>query len=206
MIPKHHFLCFITDETMPPVEQAHLALAGGAHMIQLRHKTAPGEQLYRWSMAIGELCRQHQALFIVNDRVDIAIASDADGVHLGQGDLPAAAARKLLGTKKILGVSVSSPEEASTAEKDSADYVGFGHIFPTSSKKKHTVPTGAEAIAEIRNSVAIPVIAIGGINLDNAHQPIDAGASAIAVIAAISRSENPEVAARKLVTLLQQNR
>ncbi|MBM3422457.1 MAG: thiamine phosphate synthase [Chlorobi bacterium] len=206
MIPNHPFLCFITDEIRHPVEQARQALGGGASMIQLRHKSASGEQLYRWSVEIRDICRKSHAIFMVNDRVDIAIAADADGVHIGQQDLPAAEARKLLGSSKILGVSVSSPREAVDAENESADYVGFGHIFPTSSKEKHTVPTGPDAIGSITQAVKIPVVAIGGINLENAHLPIAAGASGIAVIAAISRAEDPEAAAGKLVSLLELNR
>ncbi|MEE9905878.1 MAG: thiamine phosphate synthase [Chlorobium sp.] len=206
MIPNHPFLCFVTDEILHPVEQVHRALGGGAAMIQLRHKSASGEQLYRWSIEIRDICRERHAIFMVNDRVDIAIAADADGVHLGQQDLPAAEARKLLGSSKILGVSVSSPQEAVDAENESADYVGFGHIFPTSSKEKHTVPTGPEAIGSIIQAVRIPVIAIGGINPENAHLPIAAGASGIAVITAISRAEDPEAAAGKLVSLLELNR
>jgi len=206
MIPNHPFLCFVTDEIRHPVEQARQALEGGAAMIQLRHKSASGEQLYRWSVELREICRERHAVFTVNDRVDIAIAADADGVHLGQQDLPAAEARKLIGSSKILGVSVSSPQEALDAENESADYVGFGHIFPTSSKEKYTVPTGPDAIGRIIQAVNIPVIAIGGINLENAHLPIAAGASGIAVIAAISRAEDPVAAAGKLVSLLELNR
>lgn len=205
MIPDHPFLCFVTDEIRYPVEQARQALGGGAAMIQLRHKSASGEQLYQWSVEIRDICRERNAIFMVNDRVDIAIASDADGVHLGQQDLPAAEARKLLGSSKILGVSVSSPQEAVDAENENADYVGFGHIFPTSSKEKYTVPTGPEAIGRIIQAVRIPVVAIGGINQENAHLPIAAGASGIAVIAAISRAEDPEAAAGKLVRLLELN-
>ncbi len=172
-------------------------------MIQLRHKSASGEQLYRWATAIQALCRAHNALFVVNDRVDIALAADADGVHLGQGDLPAKEARKLLGPKKIMGISVSTPEEAMRAEKEGADYVGFGHIFETSSKEKHSRPLGPEAIAAVKAAVGIPVVAIGGINRENAALTIASGASGIAVIAAISRAAVPENAARELVNIIQ---
>ena len=172
-------------------------------MIQLRHKSASGEQLYRWATAIQVLCRAHNALFVVNDRVDIALAADADGVHLGQGDLPAKEARKLLGPKKIMGISVSTPEEAMRAEKEGADYVGFGHIFETSSKEKHSRPLGPEAIAAVKAAVGIPVVAIGGINRENAALTIASGASGIAVIAAISRAAEPENAARELVNIIQ---
>ena len=107
MIPSSPFLCVITDEAFCPITLAEEALKGGAAMIQLRHKTASGSQLYSWAVEIRKLCRQYNALCIINDRVDIALASDADGVHLGQDDLPASAARKLLGNGRIIGVSAS---------------------------------------------------------------------------------------------------
>lgn len=203
MIPAEPFLCFITDESLPPVELARQALGGGALMIQLRHKTASGAELYRWAVEIQALCRRHGALFIVNDRLDIAIAADADGVHLGQEDIPADIARKLLGPKKIIGISASSPSEAVDAERDGADYIGFGHVFHTSSKEKLTLPTGPEAIAAVRAATALPVLAIGGINLLNAPLTLGFGASGIAVIAAVSRAEDPEKAARALASILK---
>lgn len=203
MIPSAPFLCYVTDESPSPESTVLKVLEGGASMIQLRHKSASGEQLYRWATAIQALCRAHNALFVVNDRVDIALAADAEGVHLGQGDLPAKEARKLLGPKKIMGISVSTPEEAMRAEKEGADYVGFGHIFETSSKEKHSRPLGPEAIAAVKAAVGIPVVAIGGINRKNAALTIASGASGIAVIAAISRAAEPENAARELVNIIQ---
>ncbi|NTV21426.1 MAG: thiamine phosphate synthase [Chlorobium limicola] len=205
MIPSSPFLCFITDESRSPIILARKALEGGASMIQLRNKSADGDQLYHWSVAIQALCRKHKAIFIVNDRVDIALAAGADGVHLGQQDLPADAARKLLGKDRIMGISVSSPLEALAAEKNGADYVGFGHIFPTSSKDKKNTPVGPESIADIKAIITIPIIAIGGITGYNAQLPIRAGAAGIAVIAAVSRAADPEIAARELVGILQKN-
>jgi len=205
MIPSLPFLCLITDESLSPVDLAGKALEGGAAMIQLRHKYANGEQLYQWAVAIQALCRKHKAIFIVNDRVDIALAAGADGVHLGQQDLPAAAARKLLGDGRIMGISVSSPLEAFAAEKNGADYIGFGHIFPTGSKAKTNDPVGPESIANVRAAIKIPIIAIGGISAKNALLPINAGASGIAVISAVSRADDPKKAARELVELLQTN-
>lgn len=203
MIPSAPFLCFITDDAFPPVEMSKKALGGGAHMIQLRHKSASGEELYQWSVEIRELCRRHGAIFIVNDRVDIAIAAKADGVHLGQQDLPASAARNLLGPDKIIGISVCSAAEAVEAEKAGADYVGFGHIFPTASKEKNSPPKGPEAIAGIRKASSLPLVAIGGISRQNVQEVVHAGASGVAVIAAISRSPDPEEAVRNLLDALQ---
>lgn len=203
MIPSAPFLCYVTDESPSPVDSVRKVLEGGASMIQLRHKSASGEQLYLWAKEMQDLCRMHNAVFIVNDRVDIALAADADGVHLGQEDLPAREARKLLGPKKIMGISASTLEEALRAEKDGADYVGLGHIFETSSKEKHSRPLGPEALAAVRAAAGIPIVAIGGINRLNAARTIASGASGIAVIAAISRAPEPERAARELVSILQ---
>jgi thiamine-phosphate pyrophosphorylase len=205
MIPAAPFLCVITDEAYCPVTLAREALNGGAAMIQLRHKSASGSQLFTWALAIRNLCREYHALFIINDRVDIALASEADGVHLGQDDLPAAAARKLLGNTRIIGVSVSSPEEAVQAEKDGADYIGFGHVYPTVSKLKEHPPLGPENLQKTVQSISLPVVAIGGISIENAPILISRGASGVAVISAVSRAENPSKAAFELMRALQKS-
>ena len=197
-------LCVITDEQSDPVELARMALDGGAGIVQLRRKTASGRQLFEWAVRIQELCREHQALFIVNDRIDIALAMQADGVHLGQQDLPASTARVLLGPDAIIGVSVSCDAEAAKAAADGASYIGVGHIFPTFSKEKPSPPLGTAAIKPIRNAAQLPVIAIGGIDLDNAAEVIRAGASGIAVISAVSDSDDPASAARELVRRIRQ--
>jgi thiamine-phosphate pyrophosphorylase len=198
------FLCVITDERHCPVELAGMALDGGARMVQLRRKAASGRELYEWALRIQELCRQRDALFIVNDRVDIALAMHADGVHLGQEDLPASAARKILGPDAIIGVSVSSVAEAEQAVKDGADYIGVGHIFPTISKEKLSPPLGTASISQIGNAAGVPVIAIGGIDAGNIHEVMKAGASGIAVISAVSGADDPTAAARDLVNRIWQ--
>lgn len=119
-------LCVITDEHSNPVELARMALQGGAGMVQLRRKTASGQELYEWAIRIQALCSEQQALFIVNDRVDIAMAVHADGVHLGQQDLPASAARALLAPDAIIGVSVSNATEAIKAAEEGASYIEIG--------------------------------------------------------------------------------
>jgi thiamine-phosphate pyrophosphorylase len=199
MIPASPFLCVITDEAFCPVTLAEKALKGGAAMIQLRHKTASGSQLFSWAVEISNLCRQYHALCIINDRVDIALASKADGVHLGQQDMPARAARKLMGKMRIIGVSASSPEEAQQAEQDGANYIGFGHIYPTSSKLKEFSPLGPEILRKTAALVSLPIIAIGGINKDNAASLISCGASAVAVISAVSRADEPSRASHELL-------
>ncbi len=200
------FLCVITDEALCPLSLAEKALMGGATMIQLRHKQASGSQLFLWAVEIRKLCKKHQALCIINDRVDIAMASQADGVHLGQQDMPIEAARKLLGKHRIIGVSASSVNEAVQAEKDGADYIGFGHIFPTSSKEKDYSPLGTETLRQAAALLSLPIIAIGGISHENAALLISSGASAVAVISAVSRAPDPSFAAHKLLCAINKSR
>lgn len=199
MIPSSPFLCVITDDAFCPVTLAEAALKGGASMIQLRHKTASGSQLFSWAVEIRRLCRQYNSLCIINDRVDIALASKADGVHLGQQDMPAGEARKLMGKMSIIGVSASSPEEALQAENEGADYIGFGHIFPTSSKLKQSSPLGTDTLQKTATLISLPIIAIGGINNENAASLISCGAAGIAVISAVSRANDPFRASYDLV-------
>jgi len=202
-IPRR-LLCVITDQHTNPVELARMALDGGARMVQLRRKSASGRDLFEWALRIQALCREHGALFIVNDRVDIALAVHADGVHLGQQDMPVASARALLGPETLIGVSVSTPAEAASAAKEGADYLGVGHIFPTSSKDKPMPPIGTAAIRPIIEASELPVIAIGGIEVDNAAEVIKAGASGVAVISAVSGSTDPVAATRELVKRIRQ--
>ncbi len=203
MISTIPFVCVITDEAFCPVTQAEHALKGGASMIQLRHKSASGSQLYRWAVAINKQCQQYKALCIINDRVDIAMASNADGVHLGQEDIPAKVARKIMGNSSLIGVSTSSLEEALQAQNDGADYIGFGHIYPTSSKEKKNPPVGTGLLQQISLSIIIPIVAIGGISLQNAASIIACGAKGIAVISAVSRAENPLDATNQLVRTIK---
>jgi thiamine-phosphate pyrophosphorylase len=205
MIPSAPFLCVITDEANCPVTLAEKALQGGAAMIQFRHKTASGSQLLSWALKITTLCREYRALCIINDRVDIALASGADGVHLGQQDMPADAARKLLGKSRIIGVSASSHEEAVQAEKDGADYIGFGHIYPTVSKHKGFAPLGPETLERVASHISLPLVAIGGITIENAPLLIANGASGVAVISAISRAVDPFRATSELVEAIKRS-
>lgn len=198
------FLCVITDEHLCPIELAGMALDGGARMVQLRRKNASGRELFEWSVRIQELCRRRDAIFIVNDRVDIALAIRADGVHVGQDDLPASLVRSLLGPDSIIGVSVSNVAEAEKARLDGADYIGVGHIFPTVSKEKTTLPLGTSPIREIGKAAGVPMIAIGGIDAGNVQDVMTAGVSGIAVISAVSGAPDPVAAARELVNIIRQ--
>ena len=196
MLGRLH-LCVITDTRQGSgrdhVEMARAALVGGAEMIQLRDKTRSLRELLPQACAIRLLCRSHGALFIVNDRLDLALAAEADGAHVGQEDFPAAQARGLLGPGRILGVSTHSLAQAQAAQATGADYIGFGPIFATGTKNTGYTPRGLEALRAIRQAVSLPILAIGGITLENVTAVIAAGATAPAVISAVVAT--PDVAA-----------
>lgn len=196
MLDRLH-LCVITDAALAPgrdhVAIARAALRGGADMIQLRDKTGDLRALLPQARAIQALCRSHRAIFIVNDRLDLALAAGADGVHVGQEDLPAEAARPLLPPGRILGVSTHSREQAEAARASGADYIGFGPVFATGTKETGYAPRGVGGLREVRAAVRIPILAIGGISLENVAEVIQAGATAPAVISAIVAA--PDIAA-----------
>jgi thiamine-phosphate diphosphorylase len=180
-----------------PVEVARQALRGGARILQWRDKTRDkGEQLSE-ARSLRQLCREHNALFIVNDHVDLALACAADGAHLGQKDLPVSAVRPWAPAGFLLGVSTNNAEEARQAERDGADYVALGSVFPTGSKET-TRPASPERLREVKQAVGIPVVAIGGISEENVAQALEAGADAVAVINAVCGAEDVEEAARRL--------
>ena len=157
------------------LEVADQIIRGGARVIQLRDKESPKKQLLPVARQLRELCRQHGVLLIINDHLDLALETDADGLHVGQDDLPVAVARRLLPPGKILGCSVTSVEKAVAAQNDGADYLGAGSIYPTSTKEG-TVVIGLEELRLIKQATSLPVVAIGGINMDNAVEVITAGA------------------------------
>ena len=157
-------------------------LKGGARLIQLRAKELASGEFFALAKEARQLTREAGAIFIVNDRADIAFACGADGVHLGQDDLPLHTARKLLGKEKIIGVSTHDLAQASEAEKAGADYIGFGPIFGTATKETGYSPRGLEMLREIRKAVKVPVVGIGGINEGNVAQVWQAGADSAAII------------------------
>lgn len=159
-------------------------LVGGAKIIQLRAKTFSPRDFLELARAIKERIRQRDCLFIVNDRVDIALACGADGVHLGQDDLPLGAARKLM-PQKIIGISTHSEQQAREAERDGADYIGFGPMFGTTTKETGYAARGTDMLRLIRKAVKIPIVAIGGIKEDNVTQVWQAGADSAAIISDI---------------------
>ncbi|MDN5361914.1 MAG: thiamine-phosphate pyrophosphorylase [Moorella sp. (in: firmicutes)] len=182
----------------PTLELVRAALAGGATAIQLREKDLPAREQVELGRAIRELTRAAGATFIVNDRLDVVQAVEADGLHIGQEDLPAPIARQLLGPDKILGVSTGTIAEARQAEADGADYLGVGSIYATGSKGDAGEPIGPEGLRAIKEAVNIPVVGIGGINAGNAAAVIAAGAAGVAVISAVIGAPDVAAAARRL--------
>jgi thiamine-phosphate pyrophosphorylase len=185
------------------IEGAREALQGGADAIQFREKKMDTGEMIRVCEIIQTMCRQHGAIFIVNDRIDVALAMDADGVHIGQKDMPATIARRLIGPHKILGVSASDGEKAKKAEVDSADYVGTGMIFHAGIKKDVGVAKGLALLREVSRAVKVPVVAIGGIDCNNAASCIEAGAAGCAVITAVIGAEDVKQAAANLAQVIR---
>ncbi len=182
-----------------PVEIARLALAGGARIVQWRDKLRDkGDQLAE-ARAIRELCRARAALFFVNDHVDLALALEADGAHLGQRDLPLPLVRPWLPDGFLIGVSANAVEEALQAERDGAAYVAVGSIYPTTTKEDSR-PAGLERLREVRAAVRLPLVAISGINEENVDAVTAAGADAVAVISAVCGADDVEAAARRLAS------
>jgi thiamine-phosphate diphosphorylase len=181
----------------PAADVARMALEGGARAIQWRDKQRDkGEQIDD-ARAILALCRGHGAAFIENDHADFAIAIGADGVHLGQKDLPIELVRPIVGDAMIIGVSTNNAAEARAAEAAGASYVAVGAIFPTSSKEV-TRPASLERLREVKAAVSVPVVAIGGIDADNIASVAAAGADAAAVISAVCGAADPRAAAARL--------
>jgi thiamine-phosphate pyrophosphorylase len=177
---------FITDSKMSRAgntSDVKSALAAGVKVIQYRNKISGTKEMYDEALKLKSMCKD--ALFLVNDRLDIALSVNADGVHLGCDDMPYAVARKLLGKNKIIGLTVHSLREARQAQKAGADYVGVSPIFATKTKTDAGRPLGIGLLKEIRKCVSIPIIAIGGINLSNAKEVVLAGADGLCAIRAV---------------------
>jgi thiamine-phosphate pyrophosphorylase len=184
------------------LEVAGAVIRGGAKVIQLRDKTTKKKDLLPIAQSLADLCKINGALFIMNDNLDIALAAGADGLHIGQEDLSVGAARKLAPLDMIIGCSVFNAEQAKQAVADGADYVAVGAIFPTPSKD--TVVLGLEPLRQVKQAVAVPMVAIGGINLNNLTEVKKAGADSVAVIGAILGTDSPENAARELINKFEE--
>ncbi len=195
-------LCVITDthsqSKYSHIELAKMAIKGGADIIQLRDKYISTSDFISLAIKIRKLCNKHKVLFLVNDRVDVALVSGADGVHLGKEDIPVKEADKLLGKKKIIGGTAHTLNEAIQREKEGADYIGFGHIYPTSSKHKPDKPKGIKYLKRVVEKLKIPVFAIGGIGISNINEVMSTGVHGIAVIGSVAGSKDPESAVKEL--------
>jgi thiamine-phosphate pyrophosphorylase len=176
------------------------AIKGGASVVQIREKTADTLDFYNLALKVKEITEKHDVPLIINDRVDVALAVDAEGVHVGQSDMPCDVTRALVGPDKIVGVSAATIEEARKAERDGADYIGTGAVFPTATKDDAPKITKKD-LKEIVESISIPVVAIGGITLNNAHELIDTGIAGLSVVSAIMSSENPKKSSEELLKI-----
>lgn len=181
------------------------ALKGGASIIQLREKSCTTISFYNRALKAKALCHAYRVRLIINDRIDIALAIDADGVHIGQTDMPCNKARELLGTTKIIGLSVSNTDQAIKAEHSKVDYIGISPIFNTSTKKSDLAPSlGIEGLKMIRPLFSKPIVCIGGIQKTNVADIIKNGADGVAVISAISKAEQPEKETKNLKEIICQ--
>ncbi|MBS0156045.1 MAG: thiamine phosphate synthase [Nitrospira sp.] len=175
----------------PLVEVLKISAGAGAWLFQYRNKTASMKEAYAEALPLRKMARELGMLFIVNDRCDLALAVDADGVHLGQGDLPLGLARKIMGPDKLIGISTHNPEQVRVATAGGPDYLGFGPIFRPGSKTDHDPVVGVAGLKAIRPLTPLPIFAIGGITLDQVGDVIQAGANGVAVISAILKA--PEI-------------
>ena len=176
------------------------AILGGVGVVQIREKTAETLEFYNLAIKVKKITTKYNVPLIINDRVDVALAIDADGVHVGQSDMPCDITRKLIGENKILGVSATTIEEAKKAENNGADYIGTGAIFPTTTKNDAPSITKKD-LSDIANSINIPVVAIGGITIENANELKNTGISGLSVVSAIMNAEDPKKASEKLLNI-----
>lgn len=175
-------------------------IKGGVSVVQIREKTADTLDFYNLALKVKEITTKYDVPLIINDRVDVALAIDAEGVHVGQSDMPCDVTRRLVGPNKIVGVSAATIDEAKKAEKDGADYIGSGAVFPTATKDDAPKITKKD-LKEIVNSINIPVVAIGGITLENAHELSDTGIAGLSVVSAIMSSDNPKKSSEELLKI-----
>lgn len=201
-------LYLVTDQKLangrPLVEIVSAAVKGGVTCVQLREKRSSTRTFLQQGLEIKQILGDAGIPLIINDRVDIALAIEADGVHLGQSDMPIADARRLVGPEMIIGVSAESVQDAVQAEAEGADYIGISPVFSTKTKSDHALPLGLEGVSQIRKRVKIPLVGIGGIRSDNAMDVLTAGADGIAVVSAIISANDPKKAAQDLRRLTAQ--
>ena len=184
------------------VDLSRSALQGGAQVIQLRDKLHDKGDVLPVARAIRELCDRHNAILIINDHADLAVACNAHGLHLGRHDLPVGEARAILHPHQIIGTSSALLEEALESEEQGADYLAVGAIFPTDTKEK-TRPAGLETLERVRRRTSLPLVAIGGIKADNVLQVMQAGADAACVISAVIGDPDPQEAAKRMIQAMR---
>lgn len=194
-------LYFITDRGLSKkgiIDDIKAAIRGGVKIIQYREKELSTKEIIKEAKEIKKLCKESNVKFIVNDRVDVALASEADGVHIGPDDMNLETARKILGPDKIIGVTASSIEDAKFFESLGADYVGLSPIFATGTKKDAGEPIGSEAVKKANEELRIPFVAIGGITQENLREVLEAGAKSVCMISAILNKDDVEGEVRKI--------
>ncbi len=201
-------LYLVTDRTLSKGRSnrqiVEAAVAGGVTCVQLREKHCGTREFIQEALALQPLLRDHHIPLIINDRLDVALAVEADGVHLGQSDMPIGMARNIGGRTLIIGISAESTYDALRAEREGADYIGISPVFATPTKTDTAAPLGLEGVTKIRELVDIPLVGIGGINQHNAASVIAAGADGVAVVSAIVSATDPTEATRTLKTLVGQ--
>jgi thiamine-phosphate pyrophosphorylase len=195
-------LYIVTDSSLCPLPEEAMvaaALKGGAEVIQYREKEASTLDMVATARRLRTLTTAHGAILIVNDRIDVALAAGADGVHLGQDDMPYEPTRRILGEKTIIGITAHTVQEALEAQQMGADYVGLSPIFPTDTKADAGPAAGLAFVEEAANTIRIPTVAIGGINETNMIQVLAAGADCVAMISAVVASEDIEGTVRRIL-------
>ncbi len=202
MTPFDLSLYLVTDRSLSlnrPLEYiVEEAVKGGVTIVQLREKNASTREFYELALNLKKLLRPYKVPLIINDRLDIALACDADGLHIGQSDMPYEVARKILGRNKIIGLSVENVEDAIEANKLDIDYIGISPVFSTSTKTDTALALGLQGVRDITNISKHPSVGIGGLNLSNAKDIINAGANGISVVSAIMSAHDPKEAATEL--------
>lgn len=204
MSPKEidYSLYLVTDRALSRgrsnLQIVRAAVAGGVTLVQLREKQASTREFYEEGLAVKDFLESRGIPLIINDRVDLVLALDAQGVHLGPDDLPIGVARSILGPGRIIGASILTPQEARRAEELGADYLGLSPVFLTGTKPELRAQIGLEGIAAIRREVSIPLVGIGSMNTETAYGAVRAGLDGVAVVSAICSQEDPESAARAI--------
>ena len=207
MPPVDFTLYLISDRGQtggrPLIEVMGKALSGGVRAVQLREKDLPPRQMFEFAVQLRQVTREAGARLLINDRVDIALAVDADGVHLGVASMPVREARRLLGDSSLIGYSAHSLAEAVQAQADGADFITFGPVYHTPSKAAYGAPLGVTALQEVCRTLSIPVFALGGVKVTSIPELLAAGVSGVALISAIMAAPDPQLAAASILQTIE---